>query len=219
MALGEERHSKALEVDLIADPEEKARQEVRNGLRQFDEVVEQIQHWLESKRPFKLRPSNILGLHRTALEGISAFAGLYRPAGIAIKGSTHNPPGAHLVPELVEQLCDYVNDNWDRPPIHLAAYILWRLNWIHPFVDGNGRTARAVSYLVLCVRLGYGLPGTNTIPAQISSDKGPYYKALEGADQAASAGQMNVADMENLLDALLINQLISLYEAARGGPG
>ncbi len=40
MALGEERHSKALEVDLIADPEEKARQEVRNGLRQFDEVVE-----------------------------------------------------------------------------------------------------------------------------------------------------------------------------------
>jgi hypothetical protein len=31
-------------------------------------------------------------------------------------------------------------------PTELAAYGLWRLNWIHPFVEGNGRTARAVCY-------------------------------------------------------------------------
>lgn len=168
----EERHSKALEVELISDPEEKARQEAKNGLRQFDEVIQAIEHWTQSGRKFRLRPSAILSLHRRALEGISAFAGIYRPAGIAIKGSTHNPPGAHLVPELVEELCDYVNESWSKSPIHLASYALWRMNWIHPFVDGNGRTARAVSYMVLCIRLGYRLPGVQTIPEQISRDKG-----------------------------------------------
>src|SRR6266853_5258086 len=79
------------------------------------------------------------------------------------------PPGAHMVPEEVEHMCDYVNDNWEKSsPVHLAAYALWKLNWIHPFTDGNGRTARAISYLLLCLRLGYRLPGTNTIPEQIS---------------------------------------------------
>jgi Fic/DOC family len=62
-------------------------------------------------------------------------------------------------------MCDYVNENWEgSSPVHLSAYVLWKLNWIHPFTDGNGRTARAISYLLLCLRLGYRLPGTNTIP-------------------------------------------------------
>ena len=54
-----------------------------------------------------------------------------------------------------------------KPPIHLAAYTMWRVNWIHPFAGGNGRTSRAVSNLVLCARLGYRLPGTLTVPEQI----------------------------------------------------
>jgi hypothetical protein len=35
----------------------------------------------------------------------------------------------------------------DATAIHLAAYLMWRLNWIHPFADGNGRTARMTSYV------------------------------------------------------------------------
>jgi len=112
------------------------------------------------------------------LEGISSFAGVFRPGGIEIKGSKHTPPGAHLVPELLEQMCDHINENWAKlSPLQLAAYALWRMNWIHPFVAGNGRTSRVVSYLVLCVRLGYVLPGTTTIPEQISKNKDPYYQA------------------------------------------
>jgi len=212
----EERHSKALEIELTSDPTEKARREAENGLRQFDEVLEQINYWLEPERPFKLRPSAILSLHRRALEGISSFAGVFRPGGIEIKGSKHLQPGAHLVPELVEQLCDYVNDNWTKAsPLHLAAYTLWRMNWIHPFVDGNGRTSRAVSYLVLCVRLGYVLPGTTTIPEQISRKKDPYYKALEAADTANAQGKFDLAEMEKLLESLLAAQLVSVINAAR----
>jgi len=211
----EERHSKALEIELISDPEEKARQEAKNGLRQFDEVIERINYSLQPERPFKLRPSAILSLHRRALEGISSFAGVPRPGGIEIKGSKHQPPGAHLVAELLEQLCDYINENWAKSsPLHVAAYTLWRMNWIHPFVDGNGRTSRAVSYLVLCVRLGYVLPGTQTIPEQISRNKDPYYKALEAADQANAAGTIDVTEMEKLLESLLAAQLVSVIDAA-----
>ena len=210
------RHSKPVEVELITDQEERARQEARNGLRQFDEVIEQIEYWVQSGRPFRLRPSAILKLHRTALEGISAFAGVWRPAGIEIAGSKHKPPGAHLVAELVEHLCDYVNDNWTSSPIHLSAFTMWRLHWIHPFTDGNGRTTRALSYLVLCVRLGYRLPGTNTIPAQIAANKPPYYEALEAADQAFGKNGIDVSKMEALLEGLLANQLLSVLNAATG---
>lgn len=212
----EERHSKALEIELISDPEEKARQEAKNGLRQFDEVLERINYWLQPERPFKLRPSAILSLHRRALEGISPFAGVTRPGGIEIKGSKHQPPGAHLVLELLEQMCDYINENWMKSSsLHLGEYTLWRMNWIHAFVDGNGRTSRAVSYMVLCIKLGYVLPGTQTIPEQISRNKDPYYKALEAADKASAEGKIDLSEMEKLLESLLAAQLLSVIDAAR----
>jgi hypothetical protein len=125
MALDDERHSKALEIELISDPELKARQEAQNGLCQFDEVIEMVNYWLQPERPFRLRISAILSLHRRALEKISSFAGLFRPGGIEIKGSKHAPPGAHLVAEKLEQMCDYINENWAKSsPLHLAAYTL-----------------------------------------------------------------------------------------------
>lgn len=211
----EERHSQALEVELITDPDEKARVEASNALKQFDEVASLLETHLDPERPFKLRPSTILSIHRVALRGISTYAGVWRPAGIEIKGSKHEPPGAHLVPGLIEEMCDYVNDNWGKTSaFHLCAYILWRLNWIHPFVDGNGRTARAVSYLVLCLKLGYRLPGTNTIPAQIADDKNPYYKALESADENQAKGHIDLSLMESILEGYLAKQLVGVLEKA-----
>lgn len=104
---------------------------------------------------FKLRSSQILSLHREALQGISSYAGNFRPGDVEIDGSRHDPVGAHLVPELVEDLCDYVNDNWNTASaVHLASYVMWRLNWIHPFADGNGRTSRILSFVVLSVKIG-----------------------------------------------------------------
>jgi Fic family protein len=210
-----ERHSRLIEVELISDPAERAKQEAKNGLRQFDEVIEQIEYWLQQQRPFTFRPSAILSLHRKALQGISAFAGVWRPTGIEIAGSKHTPPPAYLVPELVEKMCDYVNENWSKSPVHLAAYTLWRMNWIHPFVDGNGRSARAASYFILCVRLGYRLPGTDTIPEQIALDKRPYYSALEDADKAWSVENIDLGTMEGMLENLLARQLASVLLAAK----
>jgi Fic family protein len=212
----ERRDSKALEPDLIKDPQARAEAEARNGLRQYDAGIKTIQTALE-RPPFKLRLSTILGLQREALQEISVYAGNFRPGGVKIEGSKHEPVGAHQVPELVEEMCDYVNAHWERStPIHLAAYIMWRLNWIHPFADGNGRTSRIVSYVVLSIRAGYVLPGTPTIPDQIVDNRNPYFDALDAADAAWKNGKVDVSKMEELLAKLLARQLASFYEAAGG---
>ncbi|MGA8150261.1 MAG: Fic family protein [Terriglobales bacterium] len=217
MSEEKDRHSQALEAELVTDPDEKARVEARNGLQQVDAVIELIEYFSDTEHKFKLRPSQLLHLHRIALKGLSSYAGNFRPAGIEIRGSKHQPVGAHMVPEEVEHMCDYVNDNWEKSsPIQLGAYALWKLNWIHPFTDGNGRTARAISYLLLCLRLGYRLPGTNTIPDQISRDKNPYYKALEAADRAWAGKQIDLSVLEEYLAGLLANQLLSVHEQATG---
>ena len=212
----ERRGSRALEPELITDPQAKAAAEARNGFRQYDAAIGTIQSALE-RGSFKLRPSLILGLQREALAGISSYAGNYRPGGVAIEGSRHEPVGAHLVPELIEDMCDYVNDHWDAStPLHLAAYLMWRLNWIHPFADGNGRTSRIVSYIALSIRAGAILPGTPTIPDQIVDNRNPYFEALDAADAAYRDGKIDVSKMEALLAALLAKQLAGFYQAAGG---
>ncbi len=214
--MSEIRHSKALEAEIIKDPMLKAEAEARNGLRQYDFAVEAIQSYIE-RGEFRLRPSLILSLQREALNGISAFAGNYRPAGVEIIGSKHKPVDAHLVAELVESLCDYVNEKWEsHSAIHLASYVMWKLNWIHPFADGNGRTSRILSYLVLCIKTNSVLPGTPTIPEQIVDNRVPYFDALDAADAAWVRGMIDLSQMERLLSGMLAKQLTNAYEMAGG---
>ena len=94
---------------------------------------------------------------------------------------------------------------------------MWKLNWIHPFTDGNGRTSRAASYLILCLRLGYLLPGKLTIPEQIAANKTPYYKALEAADIAWEQGIIDLSAMKELLGAMLAAQLVAVHEESQFG--
>jgi Fic family protein len=103
----------------------------------------------------------------------------------------------------------------DATALHLCAYLMWRLNWIHPFTDGNGRTSRALAYYVLCAKVGYLLPGHTTVPEQIAADKEPYYKALEAADEACTAGNLDLSALEQMLDSQIATQLLSAYEDAK----
>ncbi|HVT53099.1 MAG TPA: Fic family protein [Dongiaceae bacterium] len=211
------RHSKAEVASLVSDEDERAKLEARNALQQFDLVLKLISDSLsQTERPFKLRPSMIQSLHREALNGLSQFAGNWRPAGVEIGQSKHTPPGAHLVAELIENMCDYVNDNWSaKSPIHLAAYIMWRLNWIHPLMTAMDER-RAQSHISCCV-LGGGmaLPGRNTIPEQISTNKEPYYKALERADEADRAGNVDVSALEALMSDYLAAQLVGIFNSVQ----
>lgn len=202
-------------LDLVTDPAIVARIESENLLRQADEMYGVIARALDSPEPFSLRPSLIQRLNRTALDRLRRDAGQLRSYAVVIRNAPHRPPPAADVPELLEQMCDYVNAHWaDRSPVHLAAYIMWRLNWIHPFGEGNGRTTRVVAYLVLCVRLGYLLPGARTIPEQIAEDRRPYYQALDDADEACRQGRIDVGTMESLVYECLAEQLAQVLRDA-----
>ena len=125
------------------------------------------------------------------------------------------PPRHVEVPDFVAEMCEYVNQHWsDKGAIHLAAYLLWRINWIHPFADGNGRTARVVSYMVLSIKLGSLLPGTPTIPDQIADDKSPYYEALEKSDESWKFKRIAVSEMEAMLENMHAQQLLNATKEA-----
>jgi hypothetical protein len=70
---------------------------------------------------------------------------------------------------------------------------------------------------VLCIGLGYRLPGTKTIPEQIADDKTPYYRALEIADQGLKDKTVpDLSAMEQLIEGLLAKQLLGVLQRAKG---
>jgi Fic family protein len=190
----------------VVSDEERAPREAKNAYEQVRRLEEHITAAVGTDY-FRLRPSMLMELNRIAVDGLVSAPGRYRLGAMTIPESHHQPPIPTDVPALVEEMCEYVNDHWEKPALHLAAYVMWRLNWIHPFQDGNGRTARASSYLVLCARLGYDLPGRDTMLAHIAGDKPPYYTALEAADAAHSKGRLDLSVLEGLLEELLIKQI------------
>jgi Fic family protein len=191
--------------------------EIENGFRQFDLALEIVSYFLHPDRPFSLRLSHILDLHKEAVDGVQEDAGKIRTGQNGISGSEHTTPEGYLVNTLMLELCDYINDNWhEKTAFYLAAYAMWRINWIHPFSDGNGRTARALSYIVLCLRLGYVIPGSPSIPAQIERDKSHYIVALEKADASAKDGDVDLSEMESMIRCMLARQLLSVIDAADG---
>ncbi|MFN3549658.1 MAG: Fic family protein [Mesorhizobium sp.] len=189
--------------------------EIENGFRQYDLTQDIIRYYLEPDRPFALRVPLILDLQREAVAGIEAEPGQIRKTAVGIHKSDHSPPPPHLVGSYLNDFCEYVNDNWhERTAFYLSAYTMWRLNWIHPFTDGNGRTSRALSYALLSIKLGYVLPGAPTILQQIEEDNSHYIEALEKADAAARKGSEDVSEMESMIRAMLAKQLLSVIDAA-----
>jgi len=212
-----DRHSKLIAPTVTAptfSPDEVVEREAENALRQADRMFEMIEHAVAARKP-RLRSSTLIELNRLAVAGLVAAPGAFRTSPIIIEHSQHVPPPHEDVPGYVDDLCEYVVGQWDTSyATHLAAYVLWRLNWIHPFEDGNGRTSRAASYFVLCAKLGYKLPGAKTIPEFIAREKTPYYRALESADAAWKRGALDLSDMEEFLKSCLAAQLVDVVQQA-----
>lgn len=99
----------------------------------------------------------LLELHRRLLAGtrLEAYGGSFRQVQNWIGGSHYNPcaadyvpPPHELVPDLMEDLCAFCNTE-ELPAVAQAALAHAQFETIHPFVDGNGRTGRAIIHLVL----------------------------------------------------------------------
>lgn len=148
-------------------------------LREHLEVVDHRDavEWMEStvKEKVPLSEALIRELHRLVLK--STFpdeAGRYRRGAVRIAGSRHAPPAASDVPDLVRKMVEVYDTMKNAHPVERAAWLHWRLAWIHPFVDGNGRTARLLMNFSL-MRDGYP-------PAVIrKEERERYLDALEAA--------------------------------------
>ena len=92
----------------------------------------------------ELSEMDIKNIHAIVLKGIdNENAGRYRTENVIISGASHIPPDAIIVPESMEKLI-YRYDEWKEKyhPIIVAALLHAEFVKIHPFIDGNGRTAR-----------------------------------------------------------------------------
>jgi Fic family protein len=155
----------------------------------------------------RLDPALIRELNLLAVDGLADHPGEFRKGPAPIFGSKHDPPDAGAVPRLVDEMCALIVAEWKRDVTWVAAYALWRINWIHPFEDGNGRTARAVAYLIVCARNGAPLPGRRTLPERIKDEKRKYWRCLGEADKAWKRKRLDVSHLTGFLEKHLEAQL------------
>lgn len=192
------------ELPLLCSDVEQSLLEARNGIFLAEYVSLLAEDWA-SGRQLRLTPVVVRECNRIAMQGIYASAGEYRQRFVA--PGRYVPPPRAQVPQLVEEMCDYANRLIDRA-VHASAYLLWRINWIHPFHDGNGRVARELSYLALLVGSGIEeVAGTPTIPELIDRDRLQYERYLEDADREWTIRlEPGVEKLESLISGLLVEQ-------------
>lgn len=179
--------------------------EISNGNRQYDFLRSIVAAALAVQRPF-LSSQVITALNYHAITCLHTNAGEYRPCQVTVDDYT--PPAHHRVQALMNDLVNLVNRNWETSdPVALATFLLWRLNNIHPFINGNGRTARAACYFVLCVKAGNWLPGTMILPELIRRERARYVAALKHADQSDGRGAVDLVPLHTLVSELLAEQL------------
>ncbi|MGB8258710.1 MAG: Fic family protein [Terracidiphilus sp.] len=188
------------------NPELYAKVQEQNLLRQYDLLLNCIEIGL-AKGIEAFDKYTLWALNAAAVANIAQFGGRYREEPIYV--GNHLPPHFKEVSNEMDRFFSLIHENWDvlDHPTLLPAYALWRLNWIHPFVEGNGRTARAACYYLLCMRQGRILPGRKIVPERIRENRKPYYAALQDADRHWNEGHFNVASLAGYLGGLLAGQL------------
>jgi len=193
------------------------------SLREHLDVVNQKEaiFWIEDfiKNKAKIKEADVIELHRITLKGISNYwAGKYKTSQNRILGSKLKTTSPYKVHSEMDKLIYEISENKDFNAIELAAYAHHELVRIHPFVDGNGRTARLLMNLIL-MRDGYP-------PAVIiKKERKKYFDSLEKAhsgnlkDFFNFIGRSVERSLNLYLNALIPttkeNELIPLKELAK----
>jgi Fic family protein len=158
--------------------------------------------WIKSlvkKKPWQIDENTVLNIHRLILNGIdNESAGAYRRVPVRIAGSPVIMPNPAKVPTLMNAFFRWLAERPELHPAQLAAETHYRLVTIHPFSDGNVRTARLLMNLIL-MQSGYP-------PAMIRpKDRLSYIRALE---QAQTGGSID--DFEDVI-AKAIERSLDIY--------
>jgi len=157
-------------------PRNESEQMIFNNLRAIN--------FIQDKTDEKLNKSFVIELHRIMTANTSAeyCAGDYRDDEIFVQDFVdgeiaHVPPGWKNLESLMDHLYEFANSDEFIHPIVKAAIIHFLIGYIHPFKDGNGRTARALFYWIL-TKKGYTLIKNISISRAILESRVQYDKAF-----------------------------------------
>ena len=139
------------------------------------EAIEYVAALAQGDDP--ITPVHVRQIHKLVLTRIDdEQAGQYRDLPVRITGATHQPPDAWQVPQRMHAWGDWLNDPaLTLHPVERASLAHHRLAAIHPFIDGNGRTARLAMNLLL---MHEGYPPTIIMRV----NRRQYYRVLAQAD-------------------------------------
>ena len=159
---------------------------IRNGIRFIEEHI---------NSDVSITLSHIRELHKIAVKGLkddgSKTPGKFRASEVMIEKSTHTPPLHNEVPGLMQELVDYINDESERKfDILKTAISHHRFTAIYPFDNGNGRTARLLTYAMLAKQKFVDDNGMRMLnPSSIFCiDRQQYYDMLAKADKGTKKG-------------------------------
>jgi len=140
-------------------------------------ALEYLYDLIDKNKKHTVSEMLIRNLHQIIIhETDKEWAGKYRNANVIIGGAKHTPPDALQVPQKMRDLISWLNSQKDKVSIvELSALLHHKLVHIHPFFDGNGRTARLTMNLLL-MQAGYPLV------IILKNDRKKYYDVLDKAD-------------------------------------
>ena len=129
-------------------------------------------------------------IHKRLVEGVrgnSASPGEYRKTQNYVVNSKtkdviYTPPPAYEVSQMMRELVEWTNNEKETHPVLISGIAQFQLVHIHPFLDGNGRTARLLSTLCLYQR-GYDFKKLFTISEYYDRNRTDYYQAIQGVRQ------------------------------------
>jgi len=181
------------------------------------EAIEFVERLVDAKS--ELTEEVILQLHKLIMSNITEDAGYYRTMGVRITGATFMPPPSSKVKPRIDELLKWLRENPDElTPIELAAVFHHRFVQIHPFSEGNGRTARLLMNALL---MKDGYPFISTVP---KLDRPKYLRTLMEADLGNASSFVNFVarcverTLDMYLDALEEPNILTLAEASQTTP-
>lgn len=185
---------------------------IANVNRQYDFLKSIVVAALGIKQPF-LSSGIIKSLNFQAIAALHPYAGEFRPCPVIV--GEYTPPDHYRVPTLMDQFINHVNFIFNEAdPILLSAYVLWRLNHIHPFINGDGRTSRAVCYYILCMKSGGWIEGDTILPQLLDRDHDDYVVAIRAADASLDSGNLDLQPLHALISKLMAEQVAIVTPAA-----
>lgn len=167
-------------------------------LLNYKKAFEFVSQYISEQKP--ITEGLIREIHKILVENVrgnKALPGEYRKIPNYIVNShtkevIYTPPSAYEVPILMKDLFEWLQNLKEIPAILVAGIAQFQLVHIHPFLDGNGRSARLLSTLLM-YRSGYDFKKLFTISEYYDKDRTAYYSALQSV-------RNNQQDMTNWLE-------------------